>query len=153
MRQINWNRVLLGGIIAGLIIDVVQWLLHGVLLGEEWRRVMETLGRPVEETAPRMFFYLMLGLLYGFMAIAVYAAVRPRFGPGPATALYTDIAVWLLGYCLPMVTWIPMGLFPWNLVVMAMLVELVEAVVATGAGAWLYQEPRPGAEQAARAAV
>jgi hypothetical protein len=51
------------------------------------------------------------------------AAVRPRLGPGPGTALHTGIAVWLLGYWLPMLTWIPMGLFPWNLVVTAMLVE------------------------------
>lgn len=153
MGRINWNRVLLGGIVAGFIIDVVQWLLHGLVLGSEWRQAMQTLGRPVEESAGRMVFYVGLGLVYGILAIGAYAAIRPRFGAGPKTALYAGLGVWLLGYCLPTLTWIPMGLFPRPLVAIAMLVGLVEILLATLAGAWLYQEPPAGAQTAARQAA
>ncbi|MGH7166603.1 MAG: hypothetical protein ACREIS_13885 [Nitrospiraceae bacterium] len=152
MGTINWNRVLLGGIVAGLIIDVVEWGLHGVLLVSEWRQVMQELGRPLQETAGSILFYVVLGLVYGFLAVLAYASIRPRYGPGPITALYAGLGVWLLGYCLPTLTWIPMGLFPGRLVTIAVIVGLGEILAATLAGAWLYQEPAGGAERMARAA-
>ncbi len=154
MTQINWIRVLIGGIVAGVIIDVVQWLLNGVLLGSDWRAVMQALGRPVQETAGSIVFYIVLGFAYGIMAIGSYAAIRPRFGAGPRTALYAGIGVWLLGYFLPLATWMPMGLFPAYLVAIVMVVGLVEILLATEAGAWIYQEePRTGAERAVRQAA
>jgi hypothetical protein len=153
MGTINWNRVVLGGIVAGLIIDVIQWVLNGLLLGPSWRQAMQELGHPIEESTGRMLFYVALGFVYGILAIGAYAAIRPRFGAGPTTALYAGLGVWLLGYCLPNLTWAPMGLFPRRLMAIVMLVGLVEILVATMAGAWLYQEPAPGAEAAARRAA
>jgi len=97
MRQLNWNRVLLGGIVAGLIIDVVQWLLNGVFLGSDWRQAMQALGKPLVETPARGLFYILLGLAYGILAIWAYASIRPRYGAGPITALYAGLGVWLLG--------------------------------------------------------
>lgn len=152
MGNINWNRVLLGGIVAGLIIDVVEWLLQGVVLGSEWRQAMQEIGRPVQETAGRGLFYVVLGLVYGILAACGYASIRPRYGAGPKTALYAGLGVWLLGYFLPTVTWLPMGLFPGRLVIIAVIVGLAEILVATQAAAWLYQEPATRAENAARAA-
>ena len=152
MRKINWNRVLLGGIVAGLIIDTIQWLLHGVVFGSQWRQVMQDLGRPLQETNGRIIFYVALGLVYGILAVWAYASVRPRYGAGPRTALYAGLGVWLLGYFLPTLTWIPMGLFPGRLVIITVSVGLAEILAATVVGAWLYQEPAAGAETMARAA-
>ncbi len=153
MRAINWTRVLVGGIVAGLIIDVVQWLLHGVVLGPEWRQVMQALGKPLEESGGRMLFYVLLGFGYGILAVLLYASIRPRYGAGPKTALYAGGAVWLLGYGLPTLTWIPMGLFPADLMALAVVGGLVEILLATEAGAWLYREPATAAEAAAHRAA
>lgn len=145
MGQINWGRVLLGGIVAGIIIDVGEFVLHGVVLGTEWRHAMEALGRPLQETVGNMVFYVLLGFPYGILAVWLYAAIRPRFGAGPTTALYAGFGVWVLGYLLPTLVWVPMGLFPGQLLRIALLAGLVEVLVATLAGASLYKE------QAARA--
>ncbi len=153
MKHINWNRLLLGGIVAGFIIDVVQWLLNGVILGSDWRQAMQALGKPLEETPARSLFYVLLGFLYGVVAVWTYVSIRPRYGAGPTTAFYAGLGVWLLGYCLPSLTWMPMGLFPGRLMAIAMVVGLVEILVATEAGAWLYQEPGPGTAAAARQAA
>ncbi len=140
MKQINWSRVLLGGIVAGIIIDVVEFVLHGVVLASDWRQAMAALGRPMEETVGAMVFYVLLGLVYGVLAIWLYAAIRPRYGAGPKTALWAGFAVWLLGYFLPTLGWGPMGLFPGQLLRIALLAGLAEILVATLAGAWLYKE-------------
>ena len=140
MGKINWNGVILGGILAGIIIDVGEFLLHGVLLGAEWREVMEALGRPLQETVGNIFFYVLLGFGYGMLAVWLYAAIRPRYGAGPRTALYAGVGVWLLGYLLPTLVWVPTELFPGRLLRIALLGGLAEILVATLAGAWLYKE-------------
>jgi hypothetical protein len=153
MGSIAWNRVFLGGIVAGLIIDLVEWLFNGMLLGAEWRQAMQALGRPMVESTGNMLFYVVLGFGYGIGAVAMYAAIRPRFSPGPITALYAGLGVWVLGYFLPTLMWAPMELFPKRLVASALLIGLAEILIATFAGAWLYQEAGPGAEATARRAA
>ncbi len=140
MGKINWNGVILGGILAGIIIDVGEFVLHGVVLGPQWREVMEALGRPLQETVGSMVFYVLLGLAYGMLAVWLYAAIRPRYGAGPRTALYAGVGVWLLAYLLPTLVWMPTGLFPGRLLRIALLGGLAEILVATLAGAWLYKE-------------
>ncbi len=44
MGKINWGKVVLGGLLAGVIIDVVEGILEGVILGPEWRQAMQALG-------------------------------------------------------------------------------------------------------------
>ncbi len=140
MGKISWNGVILGGILAGIIIDVVEYVLHGVVLNAHWRQAMQELDRPLQETVGSMVFYVLLGVAYGIVAVWLYAAIRPRYGAGPKTALEAGFAVWLLGYLLPTVSWVPMGLFPGHLVAIALVVGLGEILLATLAGAWLYKE-------------
>lgn len=151
MRHINWIRVFIGGIVAGLIIDVVQWVLNGVFLGPDWLEAMQALGRPIHESAGSMIFYILLGFAYGIMATWMYAAIRPRFGAGATTALYAGLGVWSLGYFLPLAMWMPMGLFPAYLLATVMVIGLVEILIATEAGAWVYREEDPRIGTAAQA--
>lgn len=153
MGHINWNRVLLGGIVAGLIIDAVQWILNGIVLASWWRLAMQELGRPLQENPQNMMFYVVLGFLYGIVAVAAYAAVRPRFGAGLKTALYTGLGVWFLGFCLPTLSWMPMALFPRPLMAIAMVVGLIEILLATAVGAWIYKEAPAGLGSTARQAA
>lgn len=152
MGTINWTKVMIGGIVAGIIINVLEWVLHGLILGPQWREAMQALGHPMHETGNRIAFYFVLGLAYGIMAVWLYASMRPRFGAGPKTALYASLAVWVLGYLLPNFSWLPRGLFPRHLLAIAVVVGAIEVLVATEAGAWLYQELGPTAERATRAA-
>lgn len=47
--------------------------------------------------------------------IFFYAAVRPRFGPGPRTAVIVAFALWLGGYVLSLLGYAVLGLFPASL--------------------------------------
>jgi hypothetical protein len=42
-----------------------------------------------------MAAHLLWGFVVGIAAIWLYAAIRPRYGPGAATALRAGFAVWL----------------------------------------------------------
>jgi hypothetical protein len=74
------------------------------------------------------------------VAVWTYAAIRPRFGGGPKTALYAALLTWVTGYVLVDITPTIMGVFPMSMTWMLIGVGLLEIVLATLAGAWLYRE-------------
>ena len=45
MSRINLGRVLIGGLVAGIIINVGEFILNGVLLEEEMNAAMAALNR------------------------------------------------------------------------------------------------------------
>jgi len=140
MGKINMSRVLLGGLVAGIIIDVFEGVLNGLVLAKQWSDYMATLGKAGAFSVNQLVWFNVIGLAYGIMAVRLYAAIRPRFGAGPATAARAAVAVWGLGYLLPSLTYLVAGLAPARLTLIALAVELVEMIVATMAGAALYKE-------------
>lgn len=144
MEKINWARVILGGLIAGVVLIVAEFLINGVILGQDWNAAMKVLGIDLEaamENNPGMMvIFLVWGFLFGVIALWLYAAIRPRFGPGPRTAVLAGIVLWLATYLGPLVTYSAMGLWPMRLAIIASALGLVEFVLATVLGAWLYKE-------------
>lgn len=85
--------------------------------------------------------FVVLDFVYGIALIQLYAAIRPRFGAGPATAIKAGIFVWVLVGLLHAIGEAPMGHMPQRLYTIGTLVALVEFPLAALAGARFYQEP------------
>jgi len=139
MGKINWTRVLLGGLLAGVIINLFEFVTNGVVLRRDWAEAMKALGRSAMAPSALVVFVIW-GFLVGISAIWLYAAARPRFGPGVKTAALTGFAFWVFAYALPTLGNWALGLFPKRLLVIGVLVGLVEVILASVAGAWLYKE-------------
>lgn len=148
MGKINMGRVILGGFIAGIVIDVFEGVLNGVVLENQWIAYMSSVGKPPAFSVSQLVWFNVFGLAYGIAALRLYAAIRPRFGPGPRTALRAGIAIWLIGYLLPNMTYVVAGLAPQNLTIIALAVQIVEVLLGVLAGAALYKEGEPSARQA-----
>ena len=86
MKRINLARVILGGILAGTIVNVSEWALHDAVMKEEFRSTLGSLGRTNPETLSAVVWWNVWGYILGITAIWLYAAIRPRYGPGAATA-------------------------------------------------------------------
>jgi hypothetical protein len=140
MSKINWGRVILGGLVAGLIVNLSEFLLNAVILKDDWDKAMAALGRPAGDSAGQITFYLVYGFVIGIFALWLYAAIRPRYGAGPKTALGAGVAVWILGYLMATVGLMPMELFPARLMYIGLAVGLVEILLGTLAGAYFYKE-------------
>lgn len=149
MAHTNRGRVLLGGLFAGLIINIVEFVTHGLILQAEWAETMQALGKPSEMPASAIVIFNLWGFLLGIGAVWLYAGIRTRYGPGPKTALRAGAAAWFLGVALPTLGYMPLELFPVSLTIIAVLVGLAELLVATTAGAWLYKEGGAAAQAAA----
>lgn len=145
MSGINWGRVIFGGLLAGTVINVVEFFLNGVVLAKDWEAAMAALGRPpIAGSQIAVFFvwsFILWGFLIGIFAVWLYAAIRPRYGAGPKTALFVGSFVWGLGYLLTSVTPFLLNLYPRRILAIGLTVGLVEVLLATLVGAWLYREP------------
>ena len=93
MGTINLGRLLLGGIVGGIVGNILGFLADGVILAPQWAASMKTLGRP-EFAGNQFAAFTIIGLVYGIFVVWLYAAIRPRFGAGPKTAVYAGLAAW-----------------------------------------------------------
>ncbi len=139
MGKINWGRVVLGGLLAGLVLNVLDFLVNGVWLGTEWNAAMQALGKGRMDAALIKWFVIS-DFLLGIFMVWLYAAIRPRYGAGARTAVYAGVATWLVIAFLHAMAEAPMGLFPQRLYVVTTLVSLVCVPLAAVAGAWQYKE-------------
>ena len=91
MDRINWNRVLLGGLLAGLIINASEFVLNGVVLQSDWNAAMKALNKPGDVTGGQIAGFNLWGFATGIIAVWLYAAIRPRYGAGPKTAAIAGV--------------------------------------------------------------
>ncbi len=141
--KINWSRLFLGGLLAGVIINLFEFVTNGIFLAAEWEAMMKPLGRTTFPTASGVVIFLIWGFLSGIGAIWLYAAIRPRFGTGVKTAALTGFAFWALTTVLRTVDDAGVGhpfLYPSHLLIILVVVCLVQSVAASVAGAWVYKE-------------
>lgn len=139
MGKINMKGVVLGGLLAGVVLNVVDYVLYGVVLAKDFEAAMQTLGKgPI--SGSMIVWFVILDFLYGIGLIYLYAAIRPRFGPGPRTAVYAGLLLWVFIGLLHALGESAMGLFPGRLYVIGTVVALVLLPVAAVIGAKYYTE-------------
>lgn len=132
--KINYGRVVLGGVVAGIVFLLMDFV--GMqILPFDWMAWMAERGL----TEPPMATWIVMDLVIGILAIWLYAAIRPRFGAGVQTAVIAAVWLWLL---LCTIQWAPtaMGLWPmsayWGMVGWG----IVQTIASVVAGAWVYKE-------------
>ena len=142
MGRINWGKVFLGGLLAGVVIDIGEYLFHAVLFKDQVAEMMRAMGKDPASvmTGNAIVIWNIMGLLAGIGAVWVYAAIRPRFGAGAKTAMIAGVAVWYLSRFLGAIGEMNMGMASQKMIMTGLVWGLVEVVIATIAGAWAYRE-------------
>jgi hypothetical protein len=138
MKPINWGRVIMGGIAAGVVVNVSEYVLNEIVFKAQMEEAMKALGKGMPTGGGVIAVWILWGFVLGIAAVWLYAAIRPRYGAGPATAARAGLAVWVLADLLSAVAFSNLGLFPISAVIL--IWTLVEAILATNVGAWLYKE-------------
>ncbi len=139
MGSINVARMLLGGLLAGLVFNIGEYVLNEVILAAQWSAFMAESGMG-EFGAGQIASFVILTFLFGIVLIWIYAAIRPRFGPGPKTAVIAGLTMWAFGWLLIGAFLFTAGMYPTGLTVTTIVWGLFEVPIAAVAGAWLYRE-------------
>ena len=135
MNDINLRRVAAGGLLAGLLYNGGGITL-AILLNLETAFVQ--LGAEPSIAAGLLHLGIRFGL--GIVSVFLYAAIRPRFGAGPNTAILAGILMWLTAYVPGTLVMQQLGVFTGTQAAIAIAWGLMEACIATIAGALVYRE-------------
>lgn len=135
----NRGRVIVGGLVAGLVINVGETLLNAVVIAEQMDATIARYNLPPMGSGTVSVFVALCFML-GVLTIWLYAAIRPRFGPGPKTAALAGTAIWFSAYLFPGIGYAAMGFFPVGLTALALGWGLLEVLLASVAGAYFYRE-------------
>ncbi len=143
---INIQKVLVGGIAAGVVINVIDFVTNTYILGERMKAETDAFKPGLSEqmmTGSAITSYIIMDLVLGVMLVWTYAAIRPRFGPGLRTATYAAVLFWILGGIFN-VGYLHMGMMSSGLWLTFAFIALVNFFLAAWVGAKLYtEEPGP----------
>jgi hypothetical protein len=140
MGKINMGRVLMGGLIAGLIINISEFVLNTMVLDADWKAAMARMNLPPMEGMGMMVMFIIAAFVLGIATIWLYAGLRPRFTPGPKTAMITAFSVWFFAYLYPSVFPMAFGMVSAKIFWTSVIWGLVEINIAATVGGWVYQE-------------
>ena len=141
MAGINTGKVVVGGLVAGLVFNVGDMVSNAVILAEDYRQAVSSLGLdPARmETLAGVLPWIVIDFVYGLLVVWTYAAIRPRCGPGPKTALAAGMII-LTSFMLLFTGFTTMGIFPAALYFKQLVFSIIFVSLGSLAGARVYSE-------------
>ena len=139
MSTINLGRVILGGLAAGLVVNVGETIFNLAVVTQDMEAALRARNLP-PVAGGAIGGFVILTFALGLVTVWLYAAIRPRFGPGPRTATLAALAVWFLAYLHQGAALTLMGVVPAKLTTIGLVWGLAEIAVASIAGAAVYKE-------------
>lgn len=136
---INYGRVLLGGLLTGLILNIGEYTLNEQVLGAQMKTFFLKHGFAVPGNN---FIPIAVGITFvlGIVIVWTYALIRPRLSPGPKAAIVAAVIAWFGIYLYSgIINGILFGI-PLNTILLVLVWGLVEYILAALAGAWVYKE-------------
>ena len=141
MAGVNTGKIVAGGLLAGLVLNIGDFLINAVIMAADFRAGLERLGLDpgVMESSSVALTWIVVDFLLGLLLVWTYAAMRPRFGPGPKTALLAAFPIFA-GITLIMLGLTNMGFFTMGIFVKSTVFSAINTAIGAVAGAWLYRE-------------
>lgn len=132
----------MGGLLAGLLLNVGEAVLHGVVLAGPTEAALGALGHPPTGSGANIAALVLLTFVQGVVGVWLYAVMIPRFTPGFGSGLFAGLVVWFLSavYAGIYLHAGLAGLLPVNVVWLPVAWEFVEYPLAIAIGAALYKE-------------
>ena len=139
---INTQKVVVGGIVAGVVMTVIGFISNMFILGARMKAESDAFKPGLADQMMQgsaIITNIAMNLILGIALVWTYAAIRPRFGPGLKTATYVAFLFWILagifysGY-------MHMGMMSAGLWWSFAFVGLVNFLLSAWAGAKFYTE-------------
>ena len=139
---INTQKVLIGGIAAGVVMNVIDFVSNTYILGARMKAESDAFKPGMSDqmmTGSAVASYIVMDFVLGILLVWTYAAIRPRFGPGIKTAFYAALLFWVL-VGISLSGYLHMGMMSAGLWWSFAFIGLVNFLLSAWVGARLYSE-------------
>lgn len=121
---------------------LMEMLVAGMLFGMEarWKAALDAIGKPMKQDPATFALFFGMYFLLGMAGAWLYAAIRPRYGAGPKTAVRAGLAVWVLSMLLPQMVNLALNIYPASTLYIFIPISLLECVLAVLVAGWIYKE-------------
>jgi hypothetical protein len=133
----NTPRIFLAGLVSGLVMNVLDFITNVPLFGARWSAAYKALGLSESPAIP--LFWISFDFINGVLIAFMYAAMLPRFGPGPKNGLIAGALAWTFVH-LALFSHLADGVFPADVLLYCGALELVSASVGGLIVSKLYRE-------------
>lgn len=141
MSQLNWSRIIIGGLVAAIILFLTDGFFHESVVTTDWKAVYAGLGaNEPQHSSSGMAYFAIFELGRGLISILIYALLRPFFKPGPKTAVLAGIVTWLAFSVTGPAQFIPLKFYSNALWCKVAAFQLVTSIIAAIAGAAIYKD-------------
>jgi hypothetical protein len=139
---LNTGKVVAGGLAAGVVLNVIDYVTYGKVMAARVAAEANAFHPGMADSmmsGNAITVYVITDFIFGLLLVWTYAAIRPRFGPGPRTALLAAFLFWiLLAFC--NAPFMMMGMTSANLWWTEMFILFVNLAIASWVGAMIYKE-------------
>jgi len=138
---INVPKVIVGGLVAGVVANVCDTVWGFTVMQPDMMEMAKKFGMSEADMASvsGMLPWILVDFVIGLVIVWNYAAIRPRFGPGPRTAVVAMLPPFI-GITAVLYGFTSMGMMTSGAFVKGTLTSLVSGVLASLAGAFFYKE-------------
>lgn len=140
MSTLNWPRIVLCGLVAGVVFTLLTAVLVGTF-GSAFMAVAgahAATGDAIAKTGPGLYFATVAA---GVWAMWLYAVLRPRFSNNLSAAVAASIAWWIIA-SVQSLKWVILLGIPLS-ACLPLAANLVPTVIAVSVGAALYGSVQP----------
>jgi hypothetical protein len=129
-------------LVAGIVNNVLGFLLFGLWLQPRFTAEINAVSAGLADkanTTSAMAGTIISGFVLGLAATWLYAAIRPRFGPGMKTAVIAALVICVFGFIFHL-DLLYFGLTSSTTYILATVAAVIQSVATAAAGAMLYKE-------------
>lgn len=137
------KRVLTAGLAGGLVLNIIDFVSNMFILGNRTQNDLLAVNPILWDALNRpslIAVFVAIDFVLGILLVWLYAAIRPRFGPGPATAIRAGLFAWLLSTLMWSFFYL-MGVYSGATFALSGVVALANMLAAAWVGGRLYGEP------------
>ena len=141
MTGINTAKVVAAGLLAGLVANAFDFVTNTYILAGDWQALATAHNMdPAAMTSPAVAgTWIAVDFLFGILLVWTYAAIRPRLGAGPKTAIIAGLVIYASA-TLVVFGFTMMGMLTMTLFVKGSIASIVSTLVASVVGASMYKE-------------
>jgi hypothetical protein len=121
----GWDRILASGILAGVVINGIEWIAHRVWLDERWIAAFAALGRKPAFWSS----FVVANFLVGIFAVWMYRWLSGIYGSTTYTRLKSAITIWIVFWVIPIGGLQPFNFFPNYLLALVVVVGIADVAL------------------------